>query len=42
VSKAVLDKVRAMALPLALVSIFLVLGVKEKGPNGELAAASLG
>jgi hypothetical protein len=38
----VFDIVRAIALPLALVSIFEVVGVKVKGPKGELEAASFG
>ena len=39
---AVLDILRAIALPLARVSTFVVVGVNVNGPNGELAAASLG
>jgi hypothetical protein len=38
----VFDIVRAIALPLALVSTFVVFGVKVKGPKGELAAVSFG
>ena len=42
VSKALLDIVKATALALALVSIFLVLVVIVKGPKDELAEESFG
>ena len=42
VSTAVLDIFNAMALPRARVSTFVVVGVKVKGPKGELADESLG
>jgi hypothetical protein len=41
-SRAVHDKVKAIALALALVSIFLVLDVVLNGPKEELAAVSFG
>ena len=42
VSTAVLDIVRAIALPLARVSTLSVPDVIVNGPNDELAATSLG